>query len=183
MRVNCAFLDFEFATPMAEPQWSDKLPRWYQLDGAAFALTELLVQNPMDFDYLIVASPQASNLTDWEFAQSGASRAQKFVHTLPNIRASMALQALGKISPFTCLQKGEETLSAALTEFNEIKQETQRPALVCVELYSQPQTAHQPQIYRATLIHCDPQGDWELSPSTTPSESSFAGHWKLEKIS
>lgn len=118
--------------PLEEPPWSSKVSRWYQLDGPALALCQLFHENKFDFDYMILASPEGSNQTDRDFVQTGAQRAQKFVHTLPNIRASMALQLLDEPCRFICFMEGAKTLEKALKELYALDLENQRPALVSV---------------------------------------------------
>lgn len=133
MKIRFNRIRFEMTRPLTEPSWSGKVSRWYQLDGPALALTDLIVESDFHFDSLILASPQSCNETDREFITSGASRAQKFVHTLPNIRASMALQAIGKVCPVYCLFNGSDTLQAALEEWFAQRKEGKSPALVMVK--------------------------------------------------
>ncbi len=172
MRVKIEQLDLTFSPPLQEPTWSQRVPRWYQLDGAAFALAELFARNPRSMDYLIVASPLASNLTDWEFAQSGCQHAQKFVHTLPNVRASMALKAAEHSCSSLCLQKGPKTRDVALAEFFSCSQFQSRPALAMVDLLEFDETAQNRQVYRSTLLTAADQGSWQLELSET-SDSEF----------
>ena len=177
MRVTIEQEDFCFSPPLTEPLWSSKVPRWYQLDGPAFALTELFFQQRRDMDLLILASPMASNLTDFEFVQSGAIHAQKFVHTLPNIRASMALKAVDHACDCLCLQNGPKTRESAFIEFISSAQFKARPSLAVVDLLEIDECGQNRQVYRTTLISASEDGGWEIQP-TTPSESSeFENVW------
>ncbi len=178
MRVQLIENKVLWNPPMAEPDWSSKVSRWYQLDGEAFALTESLFQNPVDFDHLVLASPMASNSTDRSFVQTGASRAQKFVHTIPNIRASMALQALERVSRFTCLQKGTQTIPSAIEEFYHLANEGERPALALVEALPIDEDPQKRQFYQIKIVTPAENGHWEITPPLSGAEE-----WKLEQQS
>lgn len=101
----------------SEPVWAPKVDRWYQLDAPAFCLTELawqlkdVAERPQA---LILACEGASNQSDFLFSSTGATSAQKFSHTLPNVRASAVLQAIGWSGPVLCFQKDPFTLASAL---------------------------------------------------------------------
>ncbi len=172
MRVDIEQLDFTFSPPLQEPSWSPQVPRWYQLDGAAFALAELFARKTRNMDLLIMASPLASNLTDWEFVQSGCQHAQKFVHTLPNVRASMALKAAEHNCFSLCLQKGPETRDVALREFFYSSQFQSVPALAMVDLLEFDEGVQKRQVYRSTLLTASDRGSWRLELSET-SASDF----------
>lgn len=172
-KINCFTLDMIFAPPMKEPSWSKNVPRWYQLDGAAFTLTELVHQVQPKVDSLILASPEASNVTDWEFVQTGCHKAQKFVHTLPNVRASMALQDLDHTCRLSCVQKGRDTLFAGFQEFWESEDEL--TALATVELLDWHEKGQQS--YRASLFVQSEQGAWSLK-KTDSKENDFNKQWK-----
>ncbi len=104
----------------AEPEWSSLVERWYQLDTPAYVLAETywrlrdkLSARP---EWLLLASPGASNLTDAQFAASGASSPAKFVHTLPNIRSASLLQVMRWSGKVLCLQNDPSSLLTALHE-------------------------------------------------------------------
>ncbi len=180
MRVNIEHETFVFSQPLEEPTWSRQVPRWYQLDGAAMALADMFSRKPRDMDFLILASPLASNFTDWEFAQSGAQHAQKFVHTLPNIRASMALMAANHTCDCLCLQKGPKTEAAALTEFFSASQFKSRPALALMHFLEIDDTPQKRQVYRTILVSASPDGDWNLLPVSNDDQKDFAVNWGQE---
>ncbi|MBC7371716.1 MAG: hypothetical protein H7326_09130 [Bdellovibrionaceae bacterium] len=105
----------------AEPAWSLKIDRWYQLDEVAFAFCEALHQ----WNYLkdiarpeviFLALPGASNLADFDFANGGATSPSKFVYTLPNICASVIFQLLGHNGKIFCVTQGDSTLEFARAE-------------------------------------------------------------------
>ncbi|MEM7645904.1 MAG: hypothetical protein AAF203_03240, partial [Pseudomonadota bacterium] len=141
-------------------------------DGAAFALSSLFWQSKASFDFLILASQNASNETDQDFAQTGASRPQKFVHTLPNVRASMALQAIEKVSEFLCLDNGEQTLSSAFEELLFRSQEGYKPALAWVESRACDELSQKLQSHRAVLISLSQRGDWSLESVSEEREAT-----------
>lgn len=100
------------------PTWASKSDRWYQLDQPGYSfpqaytlLKEILGPHP---EYLVLASPKASNQTDRDFVTTGASSPSKFVHTLPNIRAVSLLQAMEWAGPMLCVQSDPRTLLAGL---------------------------------------------------------------------
>lgn len=103
-----------------EPEWKNQVERWYQMDGAAFALTATywhhrpLLNVPPE--WMLLASPRASNRTDVQFAAAISPSPAKFVHTLPNIRAACVLQVMGASAQVLCLQKDPITLITALSE-------------------------------------------------------------------
>lgn len=102
-----------------EPAWSRKVDRWYQLDRPAFSLTQLawdlkeIATPPVG---ILLACEGASNATDQSFAAHGACSAQRFSHTLPNVRGSCILQAIDWHGPLICLQKDPSTLATALVQ-------------------------------------------------------------------
>ncbi len=136
MKINYFKSTFNISQPLSEPPWNEKVPRWYQLDGPALALCQLFFEHDFHFNYLLLASPTSSNETEREFVLTGAQRAQKFVHTLPNIRASMALQVVNKVTPFLCFTGGTKSLENALKEFYSLNLENKQPALVCTHKVS-----------------------------------------------
>lgn len=102
------------------PNWHQSVDRWYQLDEAAYGLVDTyfhclskLFSRP---DFIILASPAASNHTDFEFVKSGAISPSLFVHTLPNIRSAPLLQAMEWTGPILCLQAGIRTLLSGCVE-------------------------------------------------------------------
>lgn len=106
-----------------EPEWAGQVERWYQLDAAAFALTEtywrhreLLKETP---DWLFLSSPGASNATDAAFAAQAAVTTPspaKFVHTLPNVRSASLLKVMGWSGQVLCVQNDPRTVLTALLE-------------------------------------------------------------------
>lgn len=120
MALSLRYRKLDFLHPAKEPPpWSGRVDRWYQLDAAAFGLCELAAREresaaPPAFVFL--ASPGASNDTDFRFASGGASSPSKFVHTLPNVRGSALCQVLGWSGPTLCLQNDPRTIVTALEE-------------------------------------------------------------------
>lgn len=113
---------YRYRFPAAvEPRWKAQVERWYQLDAYAYGLTQAydvwrasgVVDKP---EFLFLASPEASNRTDAQFAGSGASSPQKFVHTLPNIRSASLFQVMEWSGPMLCIQKDPHTVATALVE-------------------------------------------------------------------
>jgi hypothetical protein len=102
-----------------EPSWKDKVPRWSQLDGPAFALTEFfwsnqkLLQTP---SMILLASPGASNVTDRRFVLADSLSPSLFVHTLPNIRCSPMCQVMEWSGTVIGIQNDPHTLLAGLRE-------------------------------------------------------------------
>ncbi len=119
--IGCEWFHHSFEFPQTvTPEWSAKVERWYQLDAAAFALTETFWRNREVLksrpQTLFLASPLASNHTDAQFALSQAPSPAKFVHTLPNIRGACLLQVMDWHGPVFCLQKDPGTVLAAISE-------------------------------------------------------------------
>ncbi len=112
-------LSFEFPA-LSEPDWAAKVDRWYQLDAYAYGLSQAwwqlrgqLGERPA---LLILASPGASNETDWNFARTGATSPSKFVHTLPNVRASALCQVMDWSGPMLCVQQDPQTVVSGIRE-------------------------------------------------------------------
>lgn len=105
--------------PPQEPLWAPKVDRWYQLDEPAYCLTQFVwsikekTQKP---EGIVLACEGASNQSDTLFASQGATSAQRFSHTLPNVRASSVLQMMDWHGPLVCLQKDPFTLACALQQ-------------------------------------------------------------------
>ena len=97
-----------------------KVERWYQLDAFAYGLVQAYtawkpkLEKPPAMIWL--ASPEASNETDLQFARGGAQSPAKFVHTLPNVRCSPLCQVMEWAGPVLCIQKDPYTQSHALME-------------------------------------------------------------------
>ena len=194
MKVSLHQIQLTMESPLPPPSWSEKVPRWYQLDNSAFVLSQLFYEAKFQFDYLVLACPGASNSTDLEFVRSGASRAQKFVHTLPNIRAAMALQVDSQVCRFTCLQNGSQTIGAGFNEFTQLCEEGFTCAFATLYPIDIDENSQRLQTYRATLIARNPTGDWLVSEAETPTltdsscikswneNSRSLGKFKLEKI-
>jgi hypothetical protein len=111
-----------------EPEWSAQVERWYQLDTPAYILTETYWRlrdklPPQSPEWLLLASPGASNLTDAQFASTSAASPAKFVHTLPNIRSASLLQVMHWSGKVLCLQNDPSTIVAALTEASDLASE------------------------------------------------------------
>ncbi len=105
------------------PAWGNIVERWYQLDAAAFVLAEsywFLKDQFLNMpDLIILGSFGASNLTDYHFAQSvlsDAPSAQKFVHSLPNVRSSSLCQVMRWHGPLLCIQYDPRSFEAAVSE-------------------------------------------------------------------
>jgi hypothetical protein len=118
-----AISEFSFSFPFPapiEPNWKTKVDRWYQLDAPAYGLAEFYEQHRAQLnsppDLIVLASPSASNATDYQFASQGAQSPAKFVHTLPNIRVSPLCQVMNWNGPVLCVQNGEKTLESAINE-------------------------------------------------------------------
>ena len=160
LRFDIHQFDIEIDKQRQEPLWSPQLEQWYQLDDYAFALCELFYKVKPQFEYLLLASPQASNATDFDFAVNGACRAQKFVHTLPNIRASMAISLLDQHVSFCCIDGGSETLWQAFEEFEQKWKEKKNLALASCFRFT---NADNNPIVRALLFLTSPQGKWKFT--------------------
>ena len=114
-------IDFQFQFPAcAEPAWKHQVEHWNQLDSPSFGLAEFYHQKSAELgafpDFIILASPSASNSIDRQFASMGGLSPSKFVHTLPNIRISTLCQLMGWNGPVLCIQNGPESESAARQE-------------------------------------------------------------------
>lgn len=106
--------------PLTEPPpGAEGVNRWYQLDAAALSLVEWWCRAGQSLPQpkaIFLASPHASNESDGDFLKSGLSSPQKFVHTLPNVRATSLVQAMHWQGPVLCLQKDPYTWATALKE-------------------------------------------------------------------
>jgi hypothetical protein len=106
--------------PAPQPEWADKVERWYQLDPAAFVMADAYwtfrAQLKEPPHWLLLASPGASNFTDAQFATATSPSPAKFVHTLPNIRGCSLLQLMKWTGLVLCLQKDPGTILFALSE-------------------------------------------------------------------
>lgn len=117
--VFVAHHSFDVPFPLkTEPEWASKVDRWYQLDAFAYGLCEMWWRNHEMLgrppSLLFLASPGASNATDLAFARSGATSPSKFVHTLPNVRASSLCQLMNWHGPLLCVQRDPQTIACAL---------------------------------------------------------------------
>ena len=196
MRVSFQFLEISYPQKDLIPDWSNKVDRWYQLDGMAYAFCEALYQRGQsDFDSLILASPGASSLTDYQYAQGETPSPQKFVHTLPNVRASMALQVLDKKCELLCLQNGAETLHTGLIEFWENAQDQENSLFASSFPLAVDKSPQSPKTYGVLTLSQDKNGTWEMLNndqkvlsddsiiSNLRTRQSFIelGSWTLEK--
>lgn len=121
MTFNRQTLSAKIPFPAKEtPTWAAMSDRWYQLDQPGYSLPQAFTLLKEDLgalpDLILLASPQASNPTDRDFARSGANSPSKFVHTLPNIRAVSLLQAMEWSGPLLCVQNDPSTLESAVEE-------------------------------------------------------------------
>lgn len=110
--------DFHFP-PSNEPAWAGNISRWHQMDAASFGLTDafLSFKNKMGRPSLIIlASPLASNESDFNFVQTGAINPTKMIHTLPNVRVHSLLNLLEWSGPTLCIQKDPQSIQAGLAE-------------------------------------------------------------------
>jgi hypothetical protein len=119
--TGCEYFQHEFEFPRTQtPEWSAKVERWYQLDAAAFALTETFWRHREQLTHrpevIFLASPIASNITDAQFAASEAPSPAKFVHTLPNIRGASLLAVMEWAGEVYCVQKDPQTVLTAISE-------------------------------------------------------------------
>lgn len=102
------------------PAWGAKVDRWYQLDAYAFGLCDgydrikMRLGKPADF--VLLASPEASNRSDHVFAITGAISPSKFVHTLANVRSAPLFQVASWSGPSICIQNDPETEVTGLCE-------------------------------------------------------------------
>jgi len=96
------------------------MERWSQLDEAAQNLCAAYWEKRSALgappDWIILASPGASNHTDRQFVTAAVPSPAKFVHTLPNVRGAALLQLMQWSGPVLCIQKDPETLETALSE-------------------------------------------------------------------
>jgi hypothetical protein len=109
----------ELSFPAKEPpSWSAKVERWYQLDAYAYLLPEAFARWELSSrpSSMLLACGGASNLTDHAFATSGAQSPTKFVHTLPNIRASSLLAVMGWEGTVFSLHRDPCTLAVSFSE-------------------------------------------------------------------
>jgi hypothetical protein len=119
--IHVRHLNFRYEhPPKDEPSWKGVVERWYQLDPFAYGLTQAYSvwksEIPSPPAMILLASPRASNETDFQFAHGGAVSPAKFVHTLPNIRCSPLCQVMEWSGPVLCLQKDPFTTLHALRE-------------------------------------------------------------------
>jgi hypothetical protein len=82
------------------------------MDGYFHLKSNIQLQAEM----MILASPLASNETDLQFYITGQSSPSKFIHTLPNIRASALCEYLKWKGPLLCIQNDPITLVQGLIE-------------------------------------------------------------------
>ena len=198
MSFTCLIKSLEFPQKNI-PEWSTKVERWYQLDAYAFGLCEAFFHLPnKDFNSLILASPEASNETDFHFSHHSIASPQKFVHTLPNVRASVGLQAIGKKSPLICMQNSPYSMSSALKEFDSQMEEGKIPLLASVFPFINDYSLQSPKTYGVFLLTRDKKGDWNWSRNSEAKEElrdrdlqtvlfeksnrKQLGPWVLEKV-
>jgi hypothetical protein len=119
--IHVQYLNFRFEHPAKEePIWKGLIERWYQLDAFAYGLAQAYtiwkprIQSTPAM--ILLASPQASNETDFQFARGGATSPAKFVHTLPSIRCSPLCQVMEWSGPVVCIQSDPFTQVQALRD-------------------------------------------------------------------
>jgi hypothetical protein len=116
--VNLRFFHAAIPYPAPEaPTWAGCVERWYQLDPFAYLLPEAFTRLEKQLEKTrpslqFLACSGASNLTDAAFVKSQASSPTKFVHTLPNIRASSLLSVMRWNGPVYSLHQDPFTLAA-----------------------------------------------------------------------
>jgi len=122
--MSCVYLQtktYDFNFPCShEPSWGHLVDRWYQLDAAAYGLSQaysVWASEVLDRPRMIIlASPLGSTETDFRFVQAGAMSPSKFVHTLPNSRGGPLLQLMNWSGPLLCLQSDPFTQVSAVNE-------------------------------------------------------------------
>lgn len=115
MKIAFEKIEFPLSGP---PAGAEIIDRWYQLDPPAAAIVDFwsrarLNDRPRPHT-IVLASPHGCNGSDEQFQKSGLSSPQKFVHTLPNVRATPLCQLLGWQGPLLCVQKDPNTFAAGL---------------------------------------------------------------------
>jgi 3-oxoacyl-(acyl-carrier-protein) synthase len=126
-------LEWNFSFPVkTEPEWKEKVDRWYQLDAFSYGLAEFYSLHSEKLgpspSMILLASPGASNDTDLQFVKTGASSPGKFVHTLPNIRGSALCQVMNWSGPLLCLEHDPRTHESAVQEAKHLLSPT-RPVI------------------------------------------------------
>jgi hypothetical protein len=128
MSVEQKRFSMHYAYPAGEePGWSSMVERWYQLDGAAFGTAELFWRHREELnscrpDLILLASPGASNLTDFQFAAIQPPSPAKFVHTLANIRITPMLKLMEWTGRVFCIQDALESRTTAIREAEDLFQ-------------------------------------------------------------
>ena len=137
-------LDFAFPAPQ-QPEWAPKVERWYQLDGPAYGLCEFysqLLQNAEKPGVIFLASFEGSLPTDRAFAETGALSPAKFVHTLPNVRASSLCQTMEWHGPVICIQNGENSFERAVEEARMFLRRVTMQASIGIPAAKRPESAY-----------------------------------------
>jgi len=101
------------------PKGIEQVDHYNQLDPASLTIAQLWASRPEELgrpDAILLASPHASNESDYNFVKSGFQSPQKFVHTLPSVRIAPLCQLMGWQGPVLCVQKDPFTFSSALQE-------------------------------------------------------------------
>lgn len=128
MRVSRYSIDYTYPAS-TEPEWSSLVERWYQLDAAAYGVSEVYWRHRARLQaappqWIFLASPGASNFTDRQFVLSATPSPAKFVHTLPNIRSAALLQVMNWSGQVLCVQNDPATIETALNEAAEMAAES-----------------------------------------------------------
>jgi len=158
----------------SEPAWAGHVERWYQLDAASFVLADAYwnyktyLKDPPN--WLILASPGASNVTDAQFAAAPASPA-KFVHTLPNVRGVALLQLMKWSGQVVCLQKDPGTVTFALGEALRLA-ETEDTRVWVASVYSNTINEWTAEFYKVGR-----EGHFQALPSTESGQTTRDAEW------
>ncbi len=157
MTLHVTLKSYEYQFPgKDEPAWSKKVERWYQLDAYAYGLAQAYtawnLSKKHHPDLMILASPGASNLTDAQFVQTGASSPAKFVHTLPNIRSSSLGQVMDWGGPLLCIQNDPMTQLTALSEAAALAQVFKKIWVLTLNPNSKTPQLESPALYRVDLF-------------------------------
>ena len=166
-------LRYQFEFPSTEPPgWAPMVERWYQLDAFAFGLPQAYVSFADDLqekpDVIVLASPEGSNRTDFDFAQAwlknGVGSPSKFVHTLPNSRSAALLQVMEWSGPLLCVQNDPATLVSGFEEAMLLAKSGQKVWLMSV-------TRSTAQLYETHLFCFGATGDfrWQENPNEVNS--------------
>ena len=117
--MRFSWLSYQSPKSDQDPDWISKVPRSNQLDRFANGIMDLYWENRKGLklpDIIFLASPLASNQTDFEYIRDDYSSPSKFVHSLPNMRVLPFVQYTNWIGPLYCIQNGSSTIVSAILE-------------------------------------------------------------------